>query len=446
MVKKKTEHDIEQSNKHVGTYIYDTLLQNPNQKIKGKLVRVIERKFYKEELKVILETQLQLHPELKDEKLYKACLNELYRHNDAHRQNIARRDFIYLFLDDIIFYQRPLKTKKSEISECRFESRTFIKDGKKETVGIKCIAKSHPLFQEFRVWQWVKNLKIYAKEKEVNGKLEIDVPVTELYLKSENDYEVLFEFLNERKEVNQKALLKHFGLNDKTHRWNFVEDKTYPCNETHAQILNRLVKVINVPADFLTRETEEHLWHILYSVNDKMEIEKALKSFAENHDLDVKSFSEVFRKFPPFKKEYGSYSAKAIKKLLPLMRIGKYWREDEMLRHIDSYHSNIKSVIDKLRSKTDSEKGINTSLLSKLENIDDDIESYKGLELHVACYAAYGKHSELTETRYWKTPNDIDKYLKEFKQHSLRNPIVEQVVTETLRTVRDIWQEMGKGH
>jgi len=139
LVKKKTEYDIIQSKKHVGTYIYDALLQNPNQKIKGKLVRVIEREFYKEELKVILETQLQLHYELKDKKSYKACLNELYQHNDAHRQNIARRDFIYLFLDDIIFYQRPLKTKKSEISECRFESRTFIKNGKKETVGIKCI-------------------------------------------------------------------------------------------------------------------------------------------------------------------------------------------------------------------------------------------------------------------------------------------------------------------
>ncbi len=38
LVKKKTEHDIDKSKKTVGEYIYETLLQNPNQKIKGKLV------------------------------------------------------------------------------------------------------------------------------------------------------------------------------------------------------------------------------------------------------------------------------------------------------------------------------------------------------------------------------------------------------------------------
>src|SRR5690606_24647041 len=47
LLKKKTEQEIVQSEKTVGTYIYHTLLQNPNQKIKGKLVRTIERRFYK---------------------------------------------------------------------------------------------------------------------------------------------------------------------------------------------------------------------------------------------------------------------------------------------------------------------------------------------------------------------------------------------------------------
>lgn len=53
MVKKKTEADIDQTHKTVGTYIYDTLLGNPSQKIRGRLVRTIERKYYKEELKLI---------------------------------------------------------------------------------------------------------------------------------------------------------------------------------------------------------------------------------------------------------------------------------------------------------------------------------------------------------------------------------------------------------
>ncbi|HNZ71483.1 MAG TPA: hypothetical protein PKJ43_02625 [Prolixibacteraceae bacterium] len=61
LVKKKTESDIDQSKKTVGWYIYDTLLQKPDQKIKGKLVRTVERKFYKTELKAILEKQKEFH-------------------------------------------------------------------------------------------------------------------------------------------------------------------------------------------------------------------------------------------------------------------------------------------------------------------------------------------------------------------------------------------------
>ena len=333
LLKKKTEYDIDQSHKTVGAYIYDTLLQKPNQKIKGKLVRVIERKFYKAELEAILNKQVEFHSELMDTSLYQTSLEELYENNEAHRGSIAQKGFTHLFLNDIIFYQRPLKSKKSLISNCKFESRSFIRDGKKETEPLKCIAKSHPLFQEFRLWQFVQNLKIYQKEKEIDGKLQTDVNVTNDFLKSEEDWVSLFDWMNNRKEIDQKAFLKYpaFNLkkNAEKYRWNYVEDKIYPCNETGAQIVNRLEKLENVPAEFLTKTNEETLWHILYSVEDKNEIQKALKTFANKNGLGD-GFVEQFRKFPPFKKEYGSYSSKAIKKILPLMQIGKYWKEESI--------------------------------------------------------------------------------------------------------------------
>ena len=72
LVKKKTEADIDNSGKTVGEYIYDALLVNPKQKIKGKLVRTIERKYYKEELEKILEAQARFIPELTDDSLYNA--------------------------------------------------------------------------------------------------------------------------------------------------------------------------------------------------------------------------------------------------------------------------------------------------------------------------------------------------------------------------------------
>ena len=150
--------------------------QIQNTKIRGKLVKTIERKFYKEELQKILKTQITFHPELQDKNVYKACLNELYPRNEAHQNNIKNNDFEYLFLDDIIFYQRPLKSKKSTISNCPYESRVFLKDGiKQNPQPLKCISKSHPLFQEFRLWQFLRNLKIYQKENNENGKLDVDV-------------------------------------------------------------------------------------------------------------------------------------------------------------------------------------------------------------------------------------------------------------------------------
>lgn len=59
-IKQKTEQEIDKSDKQVGEFIYETLLMNPTQKIRGKLIRTIERKFYKKELKAILKLEFKL--------------------------------------------------------------------------------------------------------------------------------------------------------------------------------------------------------------------------------------------------------------------------------------------------------------------------------------------------------------------------------------------------
>lgn len=449
LVKIKTEKEITDSHKTVGAYIYDTLLKKPDQKIKGKLVRVIERKFYKAELEQILKTQQQFHSELQDKNKYQLCLEELYENNEAHRNSIGTKDFVHLFLNDIIFYQRPLKSKKSLISNCKFERRTFIKDGIKQIEPLKCIAASHPLYQEYRLWQWLQNLRIIEKETELN--------VTGDFFKTDDDWISLFEWLNERKEVDNKALVSHLvkplKLKASEYRWNYVYDenndsKKYPCNETKAQIKSRLGKCENIASNFLTREIEEKLWHILYSVEDKFDIEKALKTFAEKNNLG-NDFVDNFKKFPPFKKEYGAYSAKAIKKLLPLMRMGKYWNEQTIIDNTYLYKKNIQQLISNLKSKEskltleEKEKGttINNKLLGKLEQLSDTPETYKGLEQFLASYVVYGKHSEDGDSIKWKTTADIEK----LEQHSLRNPIVEQVINETLQVVKAIWLQHGNG-
>ena len=474
LLKKKTENDLEKHIKEhktkngvegtVGTFIYHTLLQKPNQKIRGKLIRTIERKFYKDELKAILKKQIELQPELFSDDLYNDCVRELYRHNEAHQLQLSKRDFVHLFVDDIIFYQRPLKSKKSSIGKCSLEFREYKsidKEGRETKVKeyLKASPKSHPLYQEFRIWQWLYNLKIYNKGD--------DTDVTPEFIKSIEDQENLFAFLMKQKEVNHRDILQYFIspiMKEKfpgakaiarnkeiakevaKYRWNYVFDdskekedeksKKYPCNETGYEIRRRLEKVQNLPANFLTAGIEQHLWHIVYSVTDKIEFEKALKSFANKYSLDESSFVENFIKFKPFESDYGSYSEKAIKKLLPLMRLGKYW-------NWDAIEAKTKFRIEKILTGEYDEK-IKGRVREKAIHLTEQ-HHFQGLQLWLAQYIVYDRHSEAALTGKWKSVDDLEKYLEEFRQHSLRNPIVEQVVTETLRVVRDIWAKYGNG-
>lgn len=440
LLKKKTEQDINQSHKTVGTYIYDNLLLNPKQKIKGKLVRTIERKFYKQELEQILKTQKEFHSELQNENLLQDCVRELYRNNEQHQQMLEAKDFVHLFLNDVIFYQRPLRSQKSSISNCTLESRQSKNENGDVVIHpLKVISKSNPYYQEFRLLQWLQNLAVYTKDEDKN--------VTNEFLNSTKDWENLLTWLQSKKEIKQEQLVD-FLLKKKLevksvpkaekekYRWNYVQDKDYPGNETRYLIQSRLDKIESAPKDFLTFENEMALWHIIYSVNDKIEYEKALKSFANKKGLDEETFVEAFKKFPPFKSDYGSFSEKAIKKLLPLMRFGTQWNWDNI-------NQNSKERIEKILTG-EYDENIKDRVREKARHLNTETD-FQALPLWLAQYVVYGRHSEADIAGKWNSVDDLKQFLDDFKQHSLRNPIVEQVITETLRVVKDIWQQFGKG-
>ena len=452
-IKIKTENSI--GNKTVGCYIYDHILQNPNEKIKGKLVRTIERKYYKEELKAILEKQIALQPELFTDQLLADCIRELYSKNEAQQRNLAARDFVHLFVEDIIFYQRPLRRQKSTIANCSLESRFYIdKDSHtRKEAPLKVCPKSNPYYQEFRVLQWFQNLKIYE--------IDTDREVTHEFIKTLEDKQQLFDFLMDQKEIDCEELLKYFlnqtypNAKEKalkselkkwkdTYRWNYVYDmgekssKKYPMNETRYELGRYLEKVTNLPEHFLTKEIEYQLWHLIYSVTDKIAYEKGLKKFAQRHHLDEDSFVENFKKFKPYPSEYGSFSEKAIRKLLPLMRFGSHW-------NFDSIDKDTQKRIEDLITGVENDE-IRTIIREKAEKYQLEKETdFQGLPLWLAQYIVYNRHAEASSLEKWTSVNDLETYLNNFKQHSLRNPIVEQVVTETLRVVKDIWEQYGQG-
>ena len=177
------------------------------------------------------------------------------------------------------------------------------------------------------------------------------------------------------------------------------------------------------------------LWHILYSNETKEDSIKALSSYAMKNALP-EQFVETFSNAKPFKKDYGSFSKKAIKRLLPLMRSGKYWYEKAIDKRT---RERIEKIINGEADDSISGRTREQAVKANLRSIDD----FSSLPMYLASYVVYDRHSENGDATKWHTPDDIDRFLKQFKQHSLRNPIVEQVILEALRTVRDIWRKTG---
>lgn len=118
------------------------------------------------------------------------------------------------------------------------------------------------------------------------------------------------------------------------------------------------------------------------------------------------------------------------------MRLGKYWN----LNYIDE---KTKYRIDKIITG-EYDETIKDIVRNKAINPTSELD-FQGLQLWLAQYIVYDRHSESDNLVRWNSVQDLEKYLQDFKQHSLRNPIVEQVVTETLRLVKDIWLKYGLG-
>jgi CRISPR-associated endonuclease Csn1 len=461
LMKLKTETSIHAFNTKYNTigvapFIYYNLLQNPNQKIKAGLVTVIERDFYEKELKAIYKLQEKFHPELKNRELYKQAIELLYPNNKTHRGTLANLDFKDLIGTDILFYQRDLKSKKSLIADCEYETRTYFKAGVECKQALKAIHAANPLYQEFRLWQFIKSLKIIKREDVVSDEILLNQDVSGILLTLDIK-EKIFEFLNNKKEITQIQLLKKLSElhNDKTisfnnYKWNYPQyddeekknEHKIVCNPTRYEFILRTKKIKNFDwKTFLNTENEYLLWHFFYSVKKKNEFLSGLNSLVEKllkraelpedykNDL-VKSFST----FSGYKNDYGTYSEKAIKKLLPFLRLGKYWKQEDVENILANRPSDVSERFEKVLDNVIEKEGIN-----------GEITDFQGLWLSSACYLVYGRHSEVGDVKFWTSPYDIENFIRnEFRQHSLNNPVVEKVLIETLQVVKDIWIYYGE--
>ncbi len=508
------DYNTKEPKKYISTRIYNVLkndAQTDNRtKIIGGMFQVVDRDFYREELNQIITTQKQFNKGLEDKKVFEQCVNILYPKNKNHQESLLKNKSAiqHLLVEDVLLYQRPLNSKKSEIANCKYEIRYWknvedkngnpieevdIETGelktKKEPVYIKVVSTSHPYFQEFRIWDKLHNLRLIQLEKEVGGKSLTNQDITKDYFKSEKEYQELFEELNNRKSLSQDQFLayckKKFKIDykpkDSNYAWNFPEDEEIKGNETRVSFATRFKRCgFAEYTDFLMQEKERELWHYLYSVsykertaNDNKSAVTFFNNYFKGFDIDNEVKEKIIKDFvnyPNFTSRYCAYSEKALKKLLPLIRLSEpkesdqwtteewyvKWKESLIAREKDilrklkeidfsaeniDYNKVVNTIVDLQKGEIPFPKG----LFNIFRNFEK-LEEFKNLNLTQASYLVYGRHSELAQAKYWTSPDEIRKQLhQELKQHSLNNPVAEKVLLEMMQIVADIWDYYGEG-
>lgn len=444
--KKALAKDIDKEDLNISEYFLKKIKEDRNYPIKQ---RIIDRERYQKEFKKIWEQQSRYYQkEFTDKSKIKEIADTFYIHNKEKNKELKNKDLFHVFFNDIIYYQRGLKSQKGLLANCQYETKSYkTKNGEIETVGVKVISKSSPSFQEFRIWQTIHNLKFIQKEEIINGKLRVNIDKSSAYLTHENK-EKLFELFDSAAEISHDAILKLFGFKkDKIEngekvfdfKLNYPDDKNFIGNETKAlfrKVFKKHLFVDKGEKYLSNRESFNHLWHIVYSLPEEKDIVRALnnqKYFNLPEDV-IKHIS----KLPEFKSQYASLSSKAINKLLPLMRIGKYWNENE----ID------KTTLARIDKVTNGEFDENISEKTREEikklNLNKVID-FQGMPTYIAAYTIYGRHSERANEEKYNIIDDLKiKLLVPY--NSLRNPVVEKVIRETLSLVKDIWanEKLGR--
>jgi CRISPR-associated endonuclease Csn1 len=478
-----TAQDNKIGSEFPGTYFFNGLVDSVKNKTDFKIRQyAVYRSKYKAELVAIWEKQLELNEELgkinSNQTILRKLAEILYpKQTELNKPKLAeilKNDLLHLISEDIIYYQRELKSQKNSKSECQYEKHKGI-DG--NNYGLKCAPKSSPEFQEFRIWQDIHNIKVLRKEGTEKRKLKngeekeftvVDIDVTSNFI-DDTVKENLFDLFDSSEKISQKQIFavinKQNEIDETKHRINMFFDgkDSLQGNETKNYFRKIFRKTdYETEGEEILKDKEKlyHLWQISYSIslNDEEKAKQAIfKALAKNENKRKKAkkitfnFSEnvvkAISETPEIEntKKYAAYSSKAINKLLPLMRCGKYWNENII-------DEAIKNKVEKIKERL---QDINYSV-SNIKNISDDeipqqiLKSFinqpnflSGLRTYQACYLVYDRHSERTNYTKYSDPKEFD-IMKLLPNNSLKNPIVEQVVREALFVVKDLWQEYGQ--
>lgn len=273
-------------------------------------------------------------------------------------------------LQNAIFYQRPLKSQKGLVAKCTLEPKR------------KRIASSHPLFEEFRMWESINRIKI---RREIDGKLDFLNKKEKDLIKNEflqiTDFEfnkianklskgLSYNYIKRPNEVFIKGKLDKDSDSIAEISFNFPMDKKFSACPTIASLkrvmgeeaYNNMQSLNTGYGDEKGKKqvSIEDVWHCLQMDSFGSKDKKTVRGeFAKKHlKLDEKAL-ENFVKIKLIK-GYGSLSKSAIKKIIPFLVEGEIYTNAVFL-------ANVTEVLGRKISDTE-QKQIAEIIKEALEN------------------------------------------------------------------------------
>jgi len=473
---------------NVGAYFYHNFYETQTiQRIRN---HVVNRSWYEDELNKIWDVQFEFNKSffehLNIEEIVKVAFKDYQPIlNDILKKDGIKEQLKCLIRDKIIFFQRPWQQAKKK-GQCLFEKIKVKKEraikgtGKKEIVeeyvGRTVIPRSHPLFQEFKIWQQINNVRLFYNGE--NGK--IDLFESNETFKSNTGMDIketkqkLFNSLQESKTISWRSFVKEElgiepfeDLEDKSKRKtskkgvnvetgeidytyysvNFrkrkkdgtYEDIKLKGNTTKVSIKNILYDKSDNWFNQIHSEKQnisniQLLWEIIYDItnSDAKKVALILKSHFDFDDVICSQLANL--KLDDV--GMASLSAKAIRQILPLISDGKDMTE-KTLAKVNSLialnnNEQEKSKDEKLESLKDFIPDKKARI--RLSNFNT-IEDFTYLNYWEASAVRYGSHST--------KKSEANGRIKPVENHSMNNPVVEKIVNETIRIVNEINDTYG---
>lgn len=256
---------------------------------------------------------------------YEAELKEICR--------VQEIEHLYKTFWKAIIWQRPLRGQKGLVGICTFERNKR-----------RCPV-SHPLYEEYRTWVFINNLKIKPISDtedsfEKRQRILKDIVYPEFY-KAASDFKL--SAIKKKIEKEGYAITGKFPDDTKVNSVQFLFKIKELFGDDWKNSLGWSNLIQNKPKDKNCRYNIEDLWHLHFNKATNKNTGEAASNFIERFALEKLSLDEekakIFAQKIRLQQGYATLSINAIKKILPYLQRGFIYSEAV-------YLANLPKVID----------------------------------------------------------------------------------------------------